>query len=267
MRFQAMIDKREEADSQSTVQTPFLGASGLALFYHLTGRQGFAPLDLSIDMGAFVSIVGPSGCGKSSLLKTLAGLLSPTQGRLEWQFSQKEQAFIFQDPTLLPWLTVRGNVELPLRLKGVPAKTRRKKADEVIEQVLLGAAAENYPKDLSGGMRMRVSMARAMIIQPNILFLDEPFAALDAITRNQMNQLLHNLHLEHGWTTVMVTHSVHEAVLLSDVVHVMADHPQTIVTHHTIDLPRIRSLDLQTTDAYTRQVADVRLSLERGGQL
>ena len=208
-----------------------------------------ADVDLSVAKGEFVSIVGPSGCGKSTLLRLVAGLRTATSGQLtvdrgEPGNSGTKAAFVFQEPNLLPWRTVAGNVRLPLELDGTNAATHNasSKADSkaLVERTiqLVGLSPEDAakrPSELSGGMRMRVSLARALVTDPDIMLLDEPFAALDDILRQQLNEELQRLWWSKRWTGLFVTHNVSEAVFLSQRVLVMSRSPGTIL--ETIDVP------------------------------
>ncbi|MDA0284080.1 MAG: ABC transporter ATP-binding protein [Planctomycetota bacterium] len=202
-------------------------------------------VELSVARGEFVSIVGPSGCGKSTLLRLVAGLREPTVGQLTIADaapgrSQTKAAFVFQEPNLLPWRTVTGNIRLPLELDGSHTILGKSASDELIEQAirrigLLPGDAAKRPAELSGGMRMRVSLARALVTDPQIMLLDEPFAALDDILRQQLNEELQRLWWNKRWTGLFVTHNVSEAVFLSQRVLVMSRAPGTIL--ETIDIP------------------------------
>ena len=231
----------------------------LGLSFSGSARPAFEDVAFAVRPREFVTLIGPSGCGKSTLLKSIAGLIQPTSGRARWAAgSQPEIAFIFQDPTLLPWMTALGNVEVPLRLRGVSRSERSDICRQAIDQVLLGGFERFFPRALSGGMRMRVSLARALTVHPAMLFLDEPFGALDAITRNQMNKLLMDLQLSQGWTGLMVTHSVNEAVFMSDRVLVMSSAPGRILHSVDIDLPRPRTDDMLAAPSYMEQVQRIR---------
>jgi NitT/TauT family transport system ATP-binding protein len=238
---------------------PVIRLHELGLSFRGGKHDAFWNISLEAKAGEFISIIGPSGCGKSTLLKTAAGLIKPTGGSIEWEAEkQPEIAFIFQDPTLLPWMTALGNVEVPLKLSGVSGPERKARCEQAMEKVLLGDYRHYYPKALSGGMKMRVSLARAMTLNPKLLFLDEPFGALDAITRNQMNQLLLELQEQQHWTALMVTHSVNEAVYMSDRVIVMTRSPGTIQTTLQIDLPHPRTELLQSHPEYIAYVQKIR---------
>lgn len=244
---------------------PTVRVSGLGLQFKETGNSAFRGVDLELQAGEIVAIIGPSGCGKSTLLKAIAGLLSASDGEIQWADPQApELAFIFQDPTLLPWLTALGNVEVPLRLRGTAARVRRQRCEKAMQDVLLEGFSHYYPKSLSGGMKMRVSLARALTLNPQLLFLDEPFAALDAMTRNQMNQLVLSLQRKSGWSVLMVTHSVHEAIFMADRVCIMSPAPGTLSEILPISLPRERSLELQTQPAYLEYVNHIRTRIAAG---
>ncbi|ADB51179.1 ABC transporter ATP-binding protein [Conexibacter woesei] len=209
-------------------------------------------ISLSIARGEFVSLVGPSGCGKSTLLRIIAGLLAPSGGTVSiggqdpaTARAAREFGFVFQDPVLLPWRTALENVELPALVAKQGSKAdRRAHARELLELVGLGDFAAAPPAALSGGMQRRVGIARALALDPSILLLDEPFGALDEITRQKMNSELLRIWSERRTTALLVTHNVGEAVYLSDRVFVMAARPGRIVAEVAIDLPRPRTLDL-----------------------
>jgi NitT/TauT family transport system ATP-binding protein len=202
----------------------------------------------------FMSLLGPSGCGKSTVLRIIAGLSAPTLGRVEWQTAAAGNiGFVFQEPTLMPWATVAGNVALPLRLKRVDAPTRAKRVCAAIERVGLGAFARAYPRELSGGMRMRVSIARALVTAPDVLLMDEPFAALDEITRFKLNDDLLSMFRTLGMTVVFVTHSVFESVYLSDRIAVMTPRPGRVFTELAVEAPARRDARFRTSADYAAQ--------------
>lgn len=200
------------------------------------GYRALQNVDLTVHEGEFIALVGPSGCGKSTLLRIIAGLGDYSAGEVEVggmpparsRRERQDVAFVFQDPTLLPWRTVVGNVELPLELKGVPKEERRGPARQAIQQVGLGGFEHVYPRQLSGGMRMRVSLARALVTRPRLLLLDEPFAAVDEITRQKLNNDLLSLYLDSQLTVIFVTHNVFEAVFMASRILVMSPPPGTI---------------------------------------
>lgn len=218
-----------------------------------TGASGdvFALDDVTLRLTreSFVCLVGPSGCGKSTLLRILAGLLTPTTGQimLEQQLitdPQRRIGVVFQKANLMPWRTVYGNLALPLELAGVPAAERQQQTDAMLALTGLDQFADTYPAELSGGMAQRVAIGRALIHDPEVLLLDEPFGALDALTREQMSEELLRIWVKHRKTVLMVTHSIPEAVLLADRVLVMSPRPGTLIADVTIPLRRPRSLDL-----------------------
>ena len=202
-------------------------------------------VSLDVAAGEFVSLLGPSGCGKSTLLRIASGLVDYSSGEL---FVDREHlGFTFQDPTLLPWRTVQGNAELLLELRGVPAGERLRIAREKISLVGLDGFEKHYPKQLSGGMRMRTSLARSLTLEPAVVMFDEPFSALDEISRERLNDELLGLYGRQGFTAVFVTHSIPEAVFLSSRVVVMSSRPGRILSEFQIpfDYPRDPSLRYQ----------------------
>src|SRR5579872_2215995 len=216
-------------------------------------------LDLDVRQGEFLSLLGPSGCGKSTALRIIAGLSEPTQGRVEWATGAQIRSgligFVFQEPTLMPWTTVFNNVRLPLKLAGVAADKARGRVDAALERVGLRDFSSVYPRELSGGMKMRVSIARALVTEPQLLLLDEPFAALDEITRFKLNEDLLALWQRHHWTVIFVTHSVFESVFLSSRIVVMTKRPGRIVADRPVALPYPRTAALRTAPDYTAQCA------------
>jgi NitT/TauT family transport system ATP-binding protein len=226
----------------------------------------FQDINLSIGRGEFVSLIGPSGCGKSTILKLVAGLTSVSRGKLSIDGMNPTNAreivsFIFQDATLLPWRTVAENVGLRLELERTLKFRRDEKVKALLELVGLAAAAKSYPRQLSGGMKMRVSIARALSTRPRVLLMDEPFAALDEITRARLNEEMLRLQDEQGWTALFVTHSVSEAVFLSSRVLIMAARPGRSAHEIPIDLPYPRTADTRLEPAYEDLVAQVSKSL------
>jgi NitT/TauT family transport system ATP-binding protein len=238
---------------------------------HVTKRYGEgAPIieDLSVTIapGEFVSIIGPSGCGKSTLLKLIAGLSPITSGSVSVDGMTPANAreiisFIFQDPTLLPWRTVRANIGLGLELEHATRDRRDTITNGLLSLVGLLHVADSYPRQLSGGMKMRVSIARALASNPRVLLLDEPFAALDEITRDHMNEELLRLQREQGWTVLFVTHSVAEAVFLSTRILVLAPHPGRLAHDVPIGFATPRDAETRRSEAFERTVADVSRTL------
>lgn len=211
------------------------------------GTRALLPVNLTINQGEFITLLGPSGCGKSTLLKMVAGLVEPSDGKLMlWRRDSREKAqhplsFVFQEATLMPWSSVRNNVRLPLDLAGVPRAEGNTRVSEVLELVGLGKFADVLPRELSGGMQMRVSIARGLVTRPKLLLMDEPFGALDEITRNKLDSDLLRLWQEQNLTVVFVTHSIHEAVFLSQRVIMMAARPGRVVEDIPIREPFPRS--------------------------
>lgn len=210
--------------------------------------DALAGVDLRIGRGEFVSILGPSGCGKSTLLKLAAGLLPASQGELLLDGTaisapRRETGVVFQKPNLLPWKSVRANVLLPAQTLGLPKAQAAARAEQVLELVGLAAFADNYPFELSGGMQQRVGIARMLLHDPQLLLMDEPFAALDAMTREHLMLELQRIWQAQAKSVLFITHSIAEAVFLSDRVLVMSARPGRIVENLAIDLPRPRTLD------------------------
>ena len=209
--------------------------------------------------GEFVSLIGPSGCGKSTLLRLIAGLGQVSSGTIEWPLSRRDArgepirdlGFVFQDPTLMPWATVADNVYLPLKLSGVGRRAAKPRIEEALAMVKLGSFAQAYPRELSGGMKMRAAIARALVVEPKVLLMDEPFAALDEITRFRLNNDLLRLWQEQRWTVVFVTHSVFESVYLSNRIVVMSSRPGRIVGEVEIDAPYPRGDAFRTSRIYS----------------
>ena len=217
-------------------------------------------IELSIDRGEFVSIIGPSGCGKSTLLKLVAGLLPCSSGEIAVNGMKPEDAralvsFVFQDPTLLPGRTVEKNVALALELEGKPREENAKTTAMLFELVGLSHVAKHYPRQLSGGMKMRTSIARALATRPRLLLMDEPFAALDEMTRDRMNEELLRLREEQNWTVIFVTHSVAEAVFLASKVIVLAPHPGRVAHVIDVTLTYPRTEATRESDAYDEIVS------------
>ncbi|WP_430540975.1 ABC transporter ATP-binding protein [Roseofilum capinflatum] len=230
-------------------------------------RQNWAIADLTLNLysSEILSLVGPSGCGKSTLLRLMSGLTSLSSGTLNWDNSgQKPQlAFVFQDAALMPWAKVWQNVYLPLKLAGVSPKSAQAQIQEALKLVQLEQVSQSYPRQLSGGMKMRVSIARALVNNPQVLLMDEPFAALDDITRTQLNDELLNLWGQKQWTIVFVTHNIYEAVYLSHRVVVMGTAPGRIVAEIPIDEPYPRDRSFRGAIAYTEYCQQVATALSQ----
>ncbi len=202
------------------------------------GTQALAPMSLSVHRHEFVTLLGPSGCGKSTLLKMMAGLLAPSEGHLKTAGGRV--GFVFQDATLMPWASVGANVRLPLDLESTGGDGADIRVEQALASVGLAGIARNRPRELSGGMRMRVSIARALVNDPELLLMDEPFGALDEISRNRLDADLIRLWGERNLTVVFVTHSIYEAAFLSTRVLVMSAHPGRIAGELVIDEPQPR---------------------------
>ncbi|MFA5120455.1 ABC transporter ATP-binding protein [Zavarzinia sp.] len=245
-----------------TAQQALLAFSGIDVTYG--GEHGTAPVtalkavDLEVREGEFVSLIGPSGCGKSTLLRVAADLIKPSAGtalidgvspadaRLN-----REIGFVFQDAALLEWRRILANVALPLELQGVPKEKRLARARELLALVGIGEFENAWPRQLSGGMRQRAAIARAMSTRPRVMMMDEPFGALDQITRDRLNLELSRIVEKERMTVVFVTHSIHEAVFLSDRVVVMSPRPGRIREVIDVDLPRPRELTVRDTPRFT----------------
>jgi NitT/TauT family transport system ATP-binding protein len=223
------------------------------------GTQALAEVTFDIRPGEFVTIVGPSGCGKSTLLKITAGLLKATTGRVE--LGPGNLGYVFQDATLLPWRTVRANVELLCELEGVGKAARRKAAAEAIELVGLKGFEDKYPKSLSGGMRMRASLARSLTLKPQVFLFDEPFGALDEITRERLNDELLELFALEQFAGLFITHSISEAVYLSTRVLVMSGRPGRIAGDFKVPFAYPRTPELRFDPAFAELSGEVSAAL------
>jgi NitT/TauT family transport system ATP-binding protein len=226
------------------------------------GRLILDRVSLSVAKGEFISLIGPSGCGKSTVLKLISGLSPITTGEIRVdgmtpKNARETMSFIFQDATLLPWRTVSANVGLGLELERVPADKRNAKVDALLELVGLSHVGKAYPRELSGGMKMRVSIARALATGPRLLLMDEPFAALDEISRDRLNEELLRLREEQKWTVVFVTHSVAEAVFLSSRIILLAPNPGRIHADIPVNLPQLRDASLRASFEYEQKVLEV----------
>lgn len=244
-----------------------MSAAPLVEFRNVTKRFGDGPrvldqVSFAAHAGDFISLIGPSGCGKSTALRLLAGLSPVTEGELivagrTPADAAADLAFVFQEPTLLPWLNVAHNIEVPQRLRGIPADARTATTRRVLELVRLGEKAAAFPRQLSGGQKMRVSIARALALAPKLLLLDEPFGALDEMTREHLNEELLAIREQAAWTAFFVTHSVAEAVFLSNRILVLAAQPGRIHREIAVPLPYPRTEETRLSRAYHDLVADV----------
>jgi NitT/TauT family transport system ATP-binding protein len=236
---------------------PIVTLDGVGKAYG-NGTVALRDVNLTIGRAQFVSLLGPSGCGKSTLLRLIAGLGDLTAGRIRWPETEasgqarpkQDLGFVFQEPTLMPWATVFDNVYLPLKLTRMSRKEARPRIMAALAMVGLETFEGSYPRELSGGMKMRVSIARALITRPSVLLMDEPFAALDEITRFRLNDDLLNLWAGNDWTVIFVTHSVYESVYLSNRIVVMGARPGRVTADIAIDAPYPRSEAFRMTATY-----------------
>jgi len=226
------------------------------------GTVALRGVDLTVKRGEFVTVVGPSGCGKSTLLRIASGLEKSSDGTAT--VNTKRIGYVFQDATLLAWRTVRANVELLAELHGMKSKERAAKAQEAIDLVGLTGFEKNLPKQLSGGMRMRASLARSLTLEPELFLFDEPFGALDEITRERLNDELLRLFVEKQFAGLFITHSVSEAVYLSTKVVVMSGRPGGIVQTFDVPFPMPRDPDIRFTPEFAALVGDVSHALREG---
>jgi NitT/TauT family transport system ATP-binding protein len=258
------LEKVAQVPSHASDSRPMLLAlRGVGKVFS-NGVTALDNVELTIREGDFLSLLGPSGCGKSTALRLIAGLTTPTSGLLDWRgggsFDRSNIGFVFQEPTLLPWASVFDNVWLPLRLKGVSRAKAAPAVMGMLARVRLTGFENAVPRELSGGMKMRVSIARAMVTKPRVLLMDEPFAALDEITRFKRNDDLLELWRDERFTVVFVTHSVFESVFLSNRVVVMAARPGRVFAELAIDAPHPRDEAFRTSPDYAvlcRQASDV----------
>jgi len=268
--FASAFKSQVTTDPISTVSTPAPATNGVSLSLrdiHRTFDNGVKAVDgitLSVGAGEFIAMLGPSGCGKSTLLRIIAELDSPSSGTIE-RSGTASTAYVFQDPNLLPWRTVLKNVALPLELRGTDTSARLKQAADALRQVGLEDAADRYPAQLSGGMRMRVSLARALVTNPSLLLLDEPFAALDEITRAHLDEQLRSLWIRRRMTIIFVTHSIIEAAFLADRAIVLSRRPAKTVVDMLINLPLERHNALRGQAAFAAHTHALLQALEKGG--
>ncbi len=247
------------------------------------GRRGATTealrgISLAVQAGEFVSLVGRSGCGKTTLLRILAGLVTPSSGHVLvggqdlWKGSGRDPAalekfgMVFQEANLFPWFSIEDNIALPLKLRGANRRSRRERAAELCDLVGLGGFEKAYPRELSGGMRQRAAIARALSYDPSILLMDEPFGALDALTRDRMNLELQRISVVTGATVVFVTHSITEAVFLSDRVVLLSPRPGRIRSVTPVGFPRPRSLDVEGEPGFQDIVRRLRRELDEDGE-
>lgn len=255
----AQTNPAQSLGVSATGSVPQIELAGVSKRYD---RPILDHLNLTVAKGEFLTLIGPSGCGKSTVLKLISGLTPANTGSIlidgmTPKNARETMAFIFQDPTLLPWRTVRSNAGLGLELERVPRDKREAKVDALLELVGLSHVSRSYPRQLSGGMKMRLSIARAIATRPRLLLMDEPFAALDEMTRDRMNEELLRLRDEQKWTVVFVTHSVAEAVFLSTRIVVLAPNPGRIHADIPVALPSSRTAELRPTLEYEQMVVEI----------
>jgi NitT/TauT family transport system ATP-binding protein len=262
-----MTSKQELEPAESR---PVYQIHRLSKVYSRNSYQALKDVDLTLDKGEFAAVIGSSGCGKSTLLKIMAGLLPPTSGRVMLEEKpvmgpRRDIGMMFQQATLLPWKTTLGNVLLPIEMRDgkAAAKAASDRARELLELVGIGRAENVYPGELSGGMAQRAAICRMLITDPAVLLLDEPFSALDELTRDFMNMELQRICLERHATAFLVTHSIPEAVILADKIYIMDANPGRIVETIQIDLPRPRNLDMINTAKFGEIVHHIREKLGR----
>ncbi|MET3180088.1 ABC transporter ATP-binding protein [Variovorax gossypii] len=260
-----MSTNHERATAGARGRPDYIRIEGLSKHFGDGGGGVLAlkDIDCGIEQGSFVTIVGPSGCGKSTLLRILAGLLDYDIGRvvLDGQpirGTRRDVGVVFQSSILLPWRTILENVMLPAEVLGIPAKQARERAMQLLQMVRLEGFEHKLPRQLSGGMQQRASIARALLHDPKILLMDEPFGALDAMTRERMNLELQRIWMESGKTVVLITHSIPEAVFLGDRVFVMSPRPGTLERVLPVDLPRPRSMEVMSHPAFAAASASIR---------
>lgn len=235
------------------VASPIVSLRGVGKVFS-NGTTALHRLDLDVREGEFLALLGPSGCGKSTALRIIAGLGEASTGTIDWHGGRHDTArdigFVFQEPTLMPWATAFENVWLPLRLKGTGRAQAQEAVNAALHAVGLDRFGASYPRELSGGMRMRVSIARALVTRPRLLLMDEPFAALDEITRQKLNDDLLRIQHDSGATIVFVTHSVFESVYLADRIVVMAARPGRVIGEIRVSARYPRGVAFRTSEAY-----------------
>lgn len=265
-----------EPAAGGAAEIPRLGISGVGRDFHTKHgvTHAVSGIDLTIPRGEFVALIGRSGCGKTTVLRMLGGLLPPTAGTIEvdgkslWRDGRVDSSavtklgVVFQEANLFPWFSILDNIALPLKLRGVGKKQRRRRATELAELVGLTGFERSYPRELSGGMRQRAAIARALSTEPDLLLMDEPFGALDALTRERMNLELQRIVQETTSTVVFVTHDIPEAVFLADRVVQMTPRPGRINTILPVDFPKPRDVELETTPKFNEIVRALRRELD-----
>ncbi|MCB1461784.1 MAG: ABC transporter ATP-binding protein [Nitratireductor sp.] len=257
------VDKQsQKAAGEMRPGQPLLYLRSVAKSF-ANGTEALRNVNLMVNQGDFLSLLGPSGCGKSTALRLIAGLSTPTSGLIDWRgpaMGKTDIGFVFQEPTLMPWASVFDNVWLPLRLQGASRARAAPKVAEMLERVGLTGFENSVPRELSGGMKMRVSIARGLVTRPRLLLMDEPFAALDEITRFQLNHDLLSVWEQERFTVIFVTHSVFESVFLSNRIVVMAARPGRVYRELSVEAPYPRDESFRTSPDYgalCRKTSDV----------
>ncbi len=253
---------KDLAPSNPSASAPLVALRGVDKIF-ANGLEALKGLEIEVRDGEFLSLLGPSGCGKSTALRLLAGLATPTRGEIDWRGERPALSFVFQEPTLMPWATVFANVWLPLRLSGLSRERARPRVEEALAMVGLSGFAKAYPRELSGGMKMRASIARALVTRPAALLMDEPFAALDEITRSRLNDDLLALKSALGATVVFVTHSVFESVYLSTRIVIFAPRPGRAVAEIEVDASAPRDAEFRMSRVYAEKCRETSLALRQ----
>ncbi len=257
----------EKPPPAATARDESSGAAGIAVKgvskVFPNGTAALTPTELQVAEGEFVSVVGPSGCGKSTLLRIIAGLVPASSGECSTPTGSR-RAFVFQDPTLLPWRTVRKNAQLLLELEGFDRRERERRAAEAMKLVSLDGFERAYPRNLSGGMKMRLSLARALALRPQLFLMDEPFSALDELTRETLQDELLRIWSSEGFTALFVTHNLYEAVYLSRRVIVMSPRPGRVLADIDVPLPYPRTPELRQAPEFNEISARVSATLREG---
>jgi NitT/TauT family transport system ATP-binding protein len=268
----SLVEPPRTRDSRSG--TPIVTMRNVSKLFS-NGTLALKDMSMDVRRGEFLSLLGPSGCGKSTALRIIAGLGEPSSGQIDWPASQLDArgkpqgdiGFVFQEPTLMPWQTVFGNVHLPLKLQGVGKAAARERIMDTLASVGLAEFEKAYPRELSGGMKMRVSIARALVTRPKLLLMDEPFAALDEITRQKLNDDVLRLWRDTGVTVIFVTHSVFESAFLSSRIVVMRARPGQVVTDLPIAHHHERDANYRTSEEYRATTDTVSRALQEAIQL
>lgn len=247
-------------------------ATGISLYYLNNGSALHVLDDVSLEVpkGRIVALLGPSGCGKSTILNLLGGILKAEGARIEasgeveraWDRSAVGKiAYIFQDPALLPWRTIRGNIGLPFEIAGIPNSENR--VDQIIADVGLNGFSDSYPREVSGGMRQRVALGRALALEPEFLLVDEPLSSLDQRSREELDIYIRKLQVENGFSVLLVTHNVEEAILVSDNIILLSHRPARVIGDHVNSLPRVRGFETIISREFANEVANLREKMGR----